>query len=382
MVVREPKSFGIWQYRAKPITEGVTTIESTEWLLEASRVGLFGPKRVGVTKFSHTRYSLPRRKRRISDNHSIAYCLMGYLCAYYRYYYPLEFITSFLNNAANEEDVRTGSEYAGRIGIKVTMPKWGISRGNYSFDRDKNTIAKGLSSIKYLGDKLAEELYSISHQKSHKYFVDVLYDLDESSSIDTRQLEILIKIDFFSEFGNQRELLYIKDLFYELFKKGFAKKVSRNYIDGTTLEPIVKKYAVGVTKSGGEAKSYTLLDVRSMLQECEEAVKAIGMPDLEDAVKAKNFADVAGYVGYISGKEEDNRKLYIMDVHPLKRKSDGKQFGYSLITKSIGSGKEARLSAMNRVFDECPVKKGDVIDCKGFVREGQYFRLTRYEKIA
>lgn len=39
-------------------------------------------------------------------NHSIAYCLLGYLCAYYRYYHPLEFITSFLNNAANEDDIR------------------------------------------------------------------------------------------------------------------------------------------------------------------------------------------------------------------------------------------------------------------------------------
>ena len=29
-------------------------------------------------------------------NHSIAYCLLGYLCAYYRYYHPIEFITSFL----------------------------------------------------------------------------------------------------------------------------------------------------------------------------------------------------------------------------------------------------------------------------------------------
>ena len=37
-------------------------------------------------------------------NHSIAYCLLGYLCGYYRYYHPLEFITSYLNNAANDND--------------------------------------------------------------------------------------------------------------------------------------------------------------------------------------------------------------------------------------------------------------------------------------
>lgn len=307
---------------------------------------------------------------------------MGYLCAYYRYYHPLEFITSFLNNAANEEDIKTGSEYAGRIGIQVTMPKWGISRGNYSYNSDKNTIAKGLSSIKYLGDKVADELYKISQRKTQKSFVDVLYDIDRDTSVDTRQLEILIKIDFFSEFGNQRELLYIKDMFYDLFKKGYAKKISKKYVDGTKLEPIVKKYAIGETKSGGEAKAYTLLDIKSLLEECELAVKDAGMPDIDDASKAKSFADVAGYVGYISGKEEDNKKLYVMDVHPLKRKSDGKQFGYSIITKSIGSGKEARMSVMNRIFDECPIKKGDVINCRSFIREGQYFKLTQYAKIS
>lgn len=54
-------------------------------------------------------------------NHSVAYCLLGYLCAYYRYYHPIEFITSFLNNAANEEDIRNGTAYANRVGIQVTM---------------------------------------------------------------------------------------------------------------------------------------------------------------------------------------------------------------------------------------------------------------------
>lgn len=306
---------------------------------------------------------------------------MGYLCAYYRYYHPLEFITAFLNNAANEEDVKVGSEYAGKIGIKVTMPKWGISRGDYSFDREKNTIAKGLSSIKYLGSKVADELYEISVRNPHKFFVDVLYDLDENSSIDTRQLDILTKIDFFSEFGNQREILYITSLFYDLFKRGNAKKISKNYVDGTNLEPIVKKYAVGVTKAGGEAKAYTLLDIKSILYECEMAVKSANISDIDEVTKAKNFADVAGYVGYISGNEEDKKKLYVMDVHSLKRKSDGKQFGYSIITKSVGSGKEARFSVMNRVFDDLPVKKGDVILCRSYVREGQYFRLTKYDKI-
>ena len=70
-----------------------------------------------------------------------------------------------------------------------------------------------------------------------------------------------------------------------------------------------------------------------------------------------------------------------METYPLLRKKDNKQFGYSVITKSIGSGKESRFTVMNRVFDKEPIKKGDIILCKSFERNGQYFTMTGYEKI-
>ena len=314
-------------------------------------------------------------------NHSIAYCLLGYLCAYYRYYHPLEFITSFLNNAANEEDIRNGTLYASRVGIKVTMPRWGISKSDYFYDTEKKIITKGLSSVKYMSETVAEELYRLAHSGKFERFVDVLEGIDAETSLNTRQLDILIKLDFFAEFGNQRELLRITELFFETFKKGEAKKLNKERIDGTPLEPIVQKYAVGVTKSGAFAKSYTLLDVQSILRESEDAVKAVGMSDLSDVLKVQNFADAMGYAGYVSGKEEDRRKLYVMEVYPVCRKKDGKQFGYSVLTKSIGSGKEARFTVFNPVFSKDPIRKGDVIVCRGYIKEGQYFRMTLYDKL-
>ena len=89
------------------------------------------------------------------------------------------------------------------------MPKWGLSKSEYFFDSEKRVIAKGLSSIKYMSTGLAEEMFEIAHKKKYSKFIDVLYDLNNNSSLKTNQLDILIKIDFFSEFGNQRELLKI-----------------------------------------------------------------------------------------------------------------------------------------------------------------------------
>jgi DNA polymerase-3 subunit alpha len=313
-------------------------------------------------------------------NHSVAYCLLGYLCAYYRYYHPVEFITAFLNDAANDDDIRNGTELASKKGIRVTMPKWGVSRSDYAFDLQNKTIAKGHASIKYMSGTVAEELYRLS-EKKYSRFVDLLHDIDFDTHVDQRQLEILIKLDYFDVFGNQRELLRINELYTGMFKRGQAKQIKKSAVDGTPLEPIITKYAVGVTKSAGEAKSYTLLDVRSIMQETEDLVKASGFKDLSDIAKVQNFYDMMGYLGYTTGKDEDRRKLFVMDVKPLFRKADGKEFGASIYTKSIGSGKESRFTVFNRTLRDDPIQKNDIILCKGFVRDGAYFTLTAYERI-
>lgn len=317
-----------------------------------------------------------------SWNHSDAYSCIGYISGYLRYYYPLEFITSALNVFGDKiEKTAEITRYASRIGVKITPPRWGISKGNYFYNKEENTIAKGLTSIKYMSENLAEELYSLSQEREYKYFIELLEDIDQKTSANTKQVDILIKLDFFCKFGNQRELLRITDMYYDIFKKGQAKKINKDKVDGTPLEPIIKKYSVGVTKSGGEAKSYTLLDIHSIMVEVEDAVRAVGMEDLSDTLKVKNFADIMGYVGYVSGKESDRRKLYVTDIYPLVRRSDKKRFGYSVVTKSIGSGKESRFTVVNKLFDMTPIKKGDIIYCGDYVREGQYYRLTDYRII-
>lgn len=294
----------------------------------------------------------------------------------------MEFLTAFLNNAANDEDIINGTEYARRNGIKITMPKWGISQSNYYFDSEKRVISKGLSSIKYMGDKVAKQLYDLAHERTHTSFVSILKDLSENTELDGRQLDILIKIDFFSDYGNQRELLYITDTFVNMFKKGSAKKIKKSKLEGTQLDEIVKKYSVGVTKSGEEASSYTITDMDSILAEMEQSVHDAGMDDLSLAEKVRNFNSVMGYAGFVSGEEKDRRKLLINDVRPLVRKKDGKQFGYSVFTTSIGSGISSRFTVFNRIYDQAPIHKDDIIFCERWSRDGGYYQMDYYTKIS
>ena len=315
-------------------------------------------------------------------NHSIAYCLISYLCGYFRYYYPLEFVTSYLNNAANEDDIRAGTDYAKKVGVRITMPKWGYSKSEYYYDKENNVIAKGLSSIKYMSKKTTERLYDMSREKEYTRFVDILKDLCAENVIDTRQLDILIKIDFFSEFGNQRELLYITDVFFNLLKRGEAKQIKREKVENEPFCDIIKQYSTDKNKNGTESASYKILDMSMILYGAEDAIKESHMDDLSLLDKVKNFKEAAGYVGYTTGREEDRRKLFITDLKPLKRKRDGKQFGYSFYTKSIGSGIESRFTVFNTAFNRDPVVVGDIINCDSWRRDGIYFTMEKYTKIS
>lgn len=316
-----------------------------------------------------------------SWNHSDAYSLIGYICGYLRYYHPIEFITAALNIFKdNAEKTASIVKYAKKAGIKITSPKFGYSKSDYFFMKEENVIAKGLSSVKYMSASIADELYELSKKNTYTHFIDLLSDINSYTAVNSRQIDILIKIDYFSKFGNQRELLRICDIF-ELFKKGTAKQIKKESIKDSPIDTIVKKYSNDKTKSGAESKSYILLDIPAIMRECEQMIKETGMPDLSDLLKVRNFADIMGYTGYVSGKEEDRRKLYIKEVYPLKRKKDGVQFGYSVITQSIGSGVESRFTVFNRVFNNDPIQKDDVILCTGYERDGAYFTMTGYTHI-
>ena len=155
-----------------------------------------------------------------SWNHSDAYSAVGYICGYLRYYHPLEFLTAALNIFGDNLDKTADIiAYAAKIGIQVTMPKWGLSRGKYFYDAERRIIAKGLTSVKYMSAGLADELYELAQGKRYTSFMELLVDLDEKSSINSRQLDILIKLDFFSDFGNQRELFKMVDLFSGLSRR-------------------------------------------------------------------------------------------------------------------------------------------------------------------
>lgn len=314
-------------------------------------------------------------------NHSIGYCMIGYLCAYLRYYYPAEFITAYLNNANNEDDIKNGSALAELYGIQIVPPRYGISKDRYVYDKDRHVIAKGINSIKYMNSTVANELYGLAKRSDPKTFMSLLTLMNNETSIDTRQRDILIKIDFFVDFGNVTELSRIASIFV-FFKNGTAKKVQKDKISGQMLD-VVSKYATDKNKNGTEAKSFTITDMAGLLNECESVIKSLHLPDLDLKCKIQNQIELMGYIDLTTNKKEDRRKLLITDVFPLSSKKDNTVWGYAAQTRSIGSGKVSRLTIRSSVYAKTPVKRFDIIYAKELEKNRSgYWYLLDYDLIA
>jgi DNA polymerase-3 subunit alpha len=166
-----------------------------------------------------------------SDNHSNPYSHIGYGNGYLRHYYPLEFLSVMLNiNLKDKKQTGEIAAYAKSKGIEISSIKFGKSKATYSPDREGNRIYKGLASIKYLNSKIADELFELGKNK-YNTFTDLLVDIAENTSVDTRQTNILIKLDFFSDFGGNNELLQI----YNEFTSG-EKPYKKTHVEKTKNE--------------------------------------------------------------------------------------------------------------------------------------------------
>lgn len=318
--------------------------------------------------------------------HAVSYSMVSYLCAYLRKYYTYEFIVSLLNNAANEDDIANAKALASQLGIKILPPKYGISSATYEFNRETKEISKGAADIKYVGAKVATGLYKMAHDGKPRTFVDVILDSTNGiRDMNKRRMDALIAVGYFSDFGNISELSRIYSMVEE-FKFGDTKSYKCDKV-GERLR-FIEKYASNLKKDGTPGSSYKFESkdaVIAFLREAEQVILSLGIPDVSFKVKAENQQEYLGYIDLVTGREEDRRKLYIMDYYEIMNKWGGKGvWKVRIKTRSIGSGKEATLSLSPVLVQRNPIEKGSVIEVKEewlSLDKGQYWVLYKYNVI-
>lgn len=222
-----------------------------------------------------------------SLNHSQPYSYEGYVSGWLRYHYPLQFLTVALNiNQGKEEKTSALTAYAHKVGISIKPPKFRHSRSAYFCDTETNCIYKGLGSIKYMSEQVAEALYSMRDMQFGN-FVDVLFALQQlKDKPDSRQLDILIKIGYFEEFGPAKALL----LGWEIFSKFcLSKKISLDKWDKMGYDiAVLKANATNITEktAGG-------LDNRGLIL---GILRALRIPRTTIVDKLRWQAELLGYV--------------------------------------------------------------------------------------
>lgn len=140
-------------------------------------------------------------------------------------HHPLEYFTTVLNEyqSDNEKTSRIIAELD-YFGIHLENIKFGKSKSEYTFDRDTNTIYKSISSIKYCNEVIANELYELWRNNTYKNFVDVVRDIKAKTSVNSRQLQILTILNFFSDYGSNKKLLQIIEMFEKFYDRKQIKK--------------------------------------------------------------------------------------------------------------------------------------------------------------
>lgn len=279
-------------------------------------------------------------------NHSTGYSMIGYMCGYLRYYYPKEFLTAYLNNAQNDDDIIMGSQLANQLGIPIKPIKFRGSNAKYTPTDDG--IYKGIASVKHLNEEVSQQLYDL-RDNHYDTFVDLLIDIKDKTSCDSRQLDILTKLDFFSEFGRIGKLLKIEKAFASIYGK---KQMKKDKAEELGLTEYVKKYSGKETE-----KMYSMIDSIALLKDIESST-------FNRVDKAR---DIIGwqdeFLGYMDYVNPNIPKSYMVVTH-LNTKYSPRFDGYCLNNgKSVmfKARKTGKPSAMYDTFSQKPFEEGDII---------------------
>lgn len=293
-------------------------------------------------------------------------CLYG---AYLKVNYPLEYYTVALTEYSDDME-RTNKliNELSCFGIKLSPIKFGKSAAEYTVDKKSKTIYKGISSIKFCNSTIAQELLDLSNNNTYIKFFDLLEDINTKTSVNNRQLKILIGLNFFSDFGKNKYLLGLLDLYNGIKSNNktilpslkTCKTISKEKIDQYTAYGItdlmVKKYAGKET-----AKTYSEIDNDGLLNELAFNLENVSM-DVQEYIRFEK--EYLQYTTYIN--ENINEEYYI--VIDFKTYQDSTRPYLTLRQLKTGEEIKARISN-STTFRNNPFGEFSILKITGFYQK-------------
>lgn len=273
-----------------------------------------------------------------SLNHSDPYSMIGFATGYLRTYYPLEFLTTVLEmNENNQDKTAKAIEYMNKFtDIKLSPAKFRKSKGNYLPDKSTNTIYKGIGSIKGLNSSVGDDLYELKDVEYESFF-EVLNDIDSYCQINSGQLDSLIKLDYFSEFGHPKYLLSLLEI-RNMFSS--AKVISKSKYP--QYENIISKYSTQTEKQ------FRNLNTAEIIKEVCETI------DKNERFSISELSQFQmEYLGYTALQFDIDKRYHII-------KSIDSKYTPKIECQSLGNGESFTAKVNKKIWDKS-LKVGDII---------------------
>lgn len=176
-----------------------------------------------------------------NSSHALSVAYDSLYGAYLKSHYPLQYYAVTLNLYENDQDITAllTSELP-YFNIELSDIKFGFSKSKYTYDKETMTIYKGMKSIKYLNEKVSDELYELS-KNNYNNPIELFIDIVEKTSCNARQIKILIMLNFFSEFGEGKYLLNLFELINKRYDKKHKDKTKQARLEEIRNTEIVKE---------------------------------------------------------------------------------------------------------------------------------------------
>lgn len=270
-------------------------------------------------------------------SHSLSVAIDSLYGAYLKATYPSEYFTVALSLYSDDLD-RTAKLIAEMpsFGLSLKPIKFRHSRADYNMEKETQSIYKSLSSLKYMNKDVSEQLYGMKDQQFNS-FIDLLSVFPGNS----RQREILCRLNYFSEFGGSLKLLKIT----ELFDKYYGKKIIKKEKCDLPID-VIEKYAASQTE-----KQYRF-EPEGMLALLSELCNRI--PDETLPILAQIDAQKE-YLGYIDLVDPTKpTKAVILDVNT--------KYTPKLSLYRLYDGQTISVKLKKKDYESNPLTSGMIID--------------------
>ena len=222
----------------------------------------------------------------VTSNCSHSYCMAidSVTLAWLKAHYPYEFYKVTLQRYTNKGDkdkVTALKQEMGKLNIPLKPVRFGDDNRAFNISPNHDYISQTMVSLKGIQKIVPDIMYELG-QKHYNNFIDILKDI-QKTKVNKTSLDILIKIDYFSDYGDINTLLYQRDI--------FNKYVSKKVINKTKLtDEQLKMFKIFSNKE--TAKQFREIDTQGLVD------YLIKHNHIKPTTKLQKIAYEVKYMGY------------------------------------------------------------------------------------